>query len=133
MIQILVISETKDIEEALKLCSRKFSFTCKVHYVLDAEEVLPFIEKTPLVILWNIAENFPYSPNELIRLWKETNPFSILLLLLPQNHRDWLAPCLENGIQDFLFKPLEDLQELVEFLQEHCRRLKRWKEWIPSN
>lgn len=68
---------------------------------------------------------------ELLRLAKQTNAWTQVLLITAHSRASALADAMELGASDYLLKPL-DRALLEEVIGEMCRHVRRWRQALAG-
>lgn len=122
---ILIIDDEPDILDALRDILSSFDYD-----VLIAEKpsiALDIVSRKQVdVVICDI--NMPEMDGiEVLKRLKAERPLLQVIMITAFSTMEKIQACLEAGAADYLLKPLADMEEALNIVEEAAKRVRRWR------
>lgn len=129
--KILIVDDEVEILNSLKIFMEFHGFEAEV--AQSAKEALRLLETQKFTIAL-LDINMPEMNGiELLQEIKQMD-FSVqVIMITAYTSFDKTLKSLQYGAIDYVLKPIEDMNALLELIQESSRRVKRWRKVLKDS
>ena len=127
--KILIIDDEIEIVELLQRFLKLEGF--KVDYVLNAQDSLNVMKKNMYSLILCDIKLLDMSGEDLIKKLKEYNPLVSIIMITAYSSMEKVVSCIEKGAVDYFTKPFSGMDKLIEVVNYHYEKIKRWHKLFP--
>ncbi len=125
MATLLIVDDEQEIRDML---SRHYRFAGQdVHTAAHGREALAFMEDNKVDVVISDIRMPVMDGIDLLREVRRLYPMAHTIMITGHVSQENILSCMRHGADTCVFKPLDDLSELDESVENALRALERWK------
>lgn len=129
-IKILIVDDEKDILGSLKIALEFEDF--EVDTADSPNKALQMIEKHNYPIVLTDIAMPEMTGIALLQKIKRKNPLCNVIMMTGQSTLDRVVEAIESGAADYLLKPFDDMDLILDIIRMTVARVQRWRKVLIS-
>ncbi|WP_419193435.1 response regulator [Kolteria novifilia] len=128
--KILIVDDQPDICRTIGKVLTLNDFP--VELVNDPHEAIEKMAQGLYRIVFSDIQMPGMSGLELLKALKSRSPMAVVIMMTAFHDQGMVVECIEHGAHDFLTKPIEPLELILEVAQDAEKKVRRWAKALKA-